>query len=236
MGMPRARRRQCQQSAWRPGERHQGRGSAGKVRATCDRTLQPPWQQLQESACVLAVSARSCQLQRSTHACALPHLHVCCCVCVDALHSLLEQLRAEMQSGTFDLKQAGAYTETLTLDAGCAAARQLQPVDSTPAPASAAELRAAAGAASGSRPASALMPGIASCLKSSSTAAAAPGTGAGLMSSAIPEHSHAARAVTFAADVHDAATTEDYGRRPVSCSAGGCSTPQSTAVLQMFSG
>ncbi|WIA28772.1 hypothetical protein OEZ86_011304 [Tetradesmus obliquus] len=90
--------------------------------------------------------------------------------------SLLEQLRAEMQSGTFDLKQAGAYTETLTLDASFAAARQLQQVDSTPAFASAAELRAAAAAA-----------------------------GAGT-----------ARAVTFAADVHDAATTEEYGRRHAS--------------------
>jgi hypothetical protein len=145
-------------------------------------------------------------------------------VCFGALRSLLEQLRAEMQSGTFDLKQAGAYTETLTLDAGCAAARQLQPVDSTPAPASAAELRAAAGAASGTRPASAVVPGIASCLKGS-TAAAAFNTGAGLLSSAIPEHSHAARAVTFAADVHDGATTEDYGRRPVPCTAGACHAP-----------
>ncbi|WIA08718.1 hypothetical protein OEZ85_008142 [Tetradesmus obliquus] len=90
--------------------------------------------------------------------------------------SLLEQLRAEMQSGTFDLKQAGAYTETLTLDASFAAARQLQ--------------------------------------QGSNTATA--GAGAGVMSNTILEHTHAARAVTFAADVHDAATTEEYGRRHAS--------------------
>ncbi|KAF6261004.1 hypothetical protein COO60DRAFT_832255 [Scenedesmus sp. NREL 46B-D3] len=135
--------------------------------------------------------------------------------------SLLEQLRAEMQSGTFDLKQAGAYTETLTLDASYAAARQLQPVDSTPAPASAAEVgAAAAGAATGTRPTSALLPGIASCLKGSSAAAVAAGAGPGLMSNAIPEHGHAARAVTFAADVHDGAAIEDHGRRHASSTAG----------------
>lgn len=144
------------------------------------------------------------------------------CMYVDNLRSLLEQLRAEMQSGTFDLKQAGAYTETLTLDASFAAARQLQQVDSTPAPASAAELRAAAaaaGAGTGARPASAMLPGIASCLKGSNTATAGAGAG---VSNTILEHTHAARAVTFAADVHDAATTEEYGRRHAS-SAGTCS-------------
>jgi hypothetical protein len=124
-----------------------------------------------------------------------------------------------MQSGTFDLKQAGTYTETLTLDASYAAGRQLHQVHSTPAPASAADLRAAAGTATGSRPVSAV-PGIASCLKGSSTAAA--GAGAGLINSTIQEHNHAARAVTFAADVHNGATTEDYGRRHALSTTGVC--------------
>lgn len=121
-----------------------------------------------------------------------------------AVCSLLQQLQGELQSGTFDLKAAGAVTETLTLEAGALAAQQ---VDSTPAPntnhgqrpgvpyssSSVSRGTALAAVAHMGRGSS-----MASCLKASAAAPAAGGM-------AAPHEHHAARAVTFAADVHDAA-------------------------------
>lgn len=149
-------------------------------------------------------------------------MHICCGVSNCMLlfwvlhYSLLEQLRAEMQSGTFDLKAAGSYTDTLTLDASNAAMRQQQQhIDSTPAPATKADSRPAATyTATSSRPASAALPGVASCLKTSTA-----GGAAGIGHPATTEHG--VRAVTFAADVHDAATAEEYGKRPAAASTTG---------------
>jgi hypothetical protein len=121
------------------------------------------------------------------------------------LCSLLQQLQGELQSGTFDLKAAGAVTETLTLDPGALAAHH--PV-TTPAPSTGLGLKAGlqySSLASAARaPASSLAgsahprgSSIASCLK-------APAAGV----AGQHEH-HAVRAVTFAADVHD--TLAEFG-------------------------
>ncbi|KAF8072718.1 MPS1 [Scenedesmus sp. PABB004] len=137
--------------------------------------------------------------------------------------SLLEQLRGEMQSGTFDLKAAGAFTETLTIDASSMAARQLQQQHgaaalSTPAPTGGAGVRPLGVTAPRAGP-----PGVASCLKGS---AAAPG----------PAHEHAGRAVTFAADVHSGGRDE-HGRRPASAvAAGSASAASSRSVARSGEG
>lgn len=104
-----------------------------------------------------------------------------------------------MQSGTFDLKTAGNYTETLTIDANSAAAKQLQQPLATPAPSTATAIRTNYTAVTSSRLTSA------SCLKGATTAncASAPHM--------LPEH--AGRAVTFAADVVDVVSHE-HVRRP----------------------
>jgi hypothetical protein len=120
---------------------------------------------------------------------------------------MLEQLRSELQSGTFDLKAAAAtLTETITLDAGAVAARHAV---STPAPPTTAGPRPAQAVPhSSSRPPGSVLAAaahstrgggsaIASCLKAPAAAAAAAGAGG-------PQEHHVARAVTFAADVHDA--------------------------------
>eukprot|EP00878_Enallax_costatus_P046889 GHUV01057204.1.p1 GENE.GHUV01057204.1~~GHUV01057204.1.p1 ORF type:complete len:670 (+),score=222.28 GHUV01057204.1:746-2755(+) len=114
--------------------------------------------------------------------------------------SLLEQLRVEMQSGTFDFKNAGSYTETLTIDASSAAARQLQQPATTPAPPPTALTAAGASTAS-------MRPATASCLKGHYVAPSSISNGL------VPEHG--ARAVSFAADVLDPARAhEDYSKRP----------------------
>lgn len=112
--------------------------------------------------------------------------------------SLLQQLQGELQSGTFDLKAAGAVTETLTLDPGALAAQH--PV-TTPAPSTGLGLKTgllySSLASTARAPASSLAgsahqrSSIASCLK-------APAAGV----AGQHEH-HVVRAVTFAADVHD---------------------------------
>lgn len=120
---------------------------------------------------------------------------------VPLLCSLLQQLQGELQSGTFDLKAMGPLTDTITLDA---AALVQQQVASTPAPSTGLGLKAGPYSALNSSKrgpsvlATAVQPraaGMASCLKA--PAAAGPPAAA-----AQHEH-HAARAVTFAADVHD---------------------------------
>jgi hypothetical protein len=115
--------------------------------------------------------------------------------CPGVVCSLLQQLQSELQSGTFDLKAAGAVTETLTLDG----AALVQHVATTPAASVGMGLKA--GLCHSTLPTSMRAPpsvlatvaqprasSMASCLK----APAAAGQ----------EH-HVARAVTFAADVHD---------------------------------
>lgn len=116
--------------------------------------------------------------------------------------SLLQQLQGELQSGTFDLKAVGPVTETITLDAGAL----VQQMATTPAPSTGLGIRAGLGqnsmastlrappsvlaTAAQARPSS-----IASCLKAPAAARVAATAGQ-------QEH-HVARAVTFAADVHD---------------------------------
>lgn len=142
------------------------------------------------------------------------------------MNSLLQQLQGELQSGTFDLKAAGAaVTETLTLDAGALAGPHAL---STPAASAGMGLRAGL-THTGNNPSTARAPasvltasaaasaaahprGIASCLKTPAATLAAAGA-AGSASVVHQEqptthHHHAARAVTFAADVHDAGGSE----------------------------
>jgi hypothetical protein len=123
--------------------------------------------------------------------------------CPAVVCSLLQQLQGELQSGTFDLKAAGAVTETLTLDG----AALVQHVATTPAASVGMGLKA--GLCHSTLPSSMRAPpsvlatvaqprasSIASCLKAPAAAGAAAFAAAG------QEH-HVARAVTFAADVHD---------------------------------
>jgi hypothetical protein len=125
-----------------------------------------------------------------------------CCDCPAVVRSLLQQLQSELQSGTFDLKAAGAATETLTLDG----AALVQHVATTPA--ASVGMGAKAGLCHSTLPSSMRAPpsvlatvaqprasSMASCLKAPAAAGAAATSVAG------QEH-HVARAVTFAADVH----------------------------------
>jgi hypothetical protein len=116
--------------------------------------------------------------------------------------SLLQQLQGELQSGTFDLKAAGPTTETITLDCSAMA----QHAATTPAPSIGLGVKAGlSGHPSTVRaPPSVLATAghprgssMASCLKAPAATAAAGAT-------AGPHDHHVARAVTFAADVHDA--------------------------------
>lgn len=106
-----------------------------------------------------------------------------------------------MQSGTFDFKHAGSYTETLTIDASSAAARQLQQPATTPAPPATIGLKAAGTSTASIRPATA------SCLKSNFVGPNSSTNGT------APEH--AGRAVSFAADVlKPAGAHEECCKRP----------------------
>lgn len=123
--------------------------------------------------------------------------------CPALVCSLLQQLQGELQSGTFDLKAAGAVTETLTLDG----AALVQHVATTPAASVGMGLKA--GLCHSTLPSSMRAPpsvlatvaqprasSMASCLKAPAAA------GAAAIAAAGQEH-HVVRAVTFAADVHD---------------------------------
>lgn len=107
----------------------------------------------------------------------------------------------ELQSGTFDIKAAAGVTETLTLDASALAAQQI--ASSTPAHSTAyLGLKAGVALNSTSRgPAAAALPAPVQATRSSNVASCLRAPAAG--GSGVQEH-HAARAVTFAADVHDA--------------------------------